>query len=208
MYSSNPDTPEHITHIQDQQIYVTYEVNAEDSPTNRGGIAAYALCGKLNEMMCSLNQETNQITNTSSHLIKSIQFMERRALLIECESNIMANWLKIYCAEKGLLTHLYSTAKLQLHTYHLVLKFVPCDGTFNPNDPEQLHALESEHKLEEGSILTASWIKRPELCAQNQKTTNVKVTCSSPHTANHLLLERVFIANARVIVIKDTQEPI
>ena len=210
----NSDTPEHITcienklHIQDQQIYITYNTNEVDSTTSKGGAAAYMLCGKLNEIMQSLDQESNQVSNTSSHLIKSIQFTERSALLIECESSNTANQLRTYCMEKGLITHLYSTAKIQPCVYCLVLKFVPCDGSFNPNNQEQLHILETEHKLEEGSILSAAWIKRPELWAQNQKTANVKITCSSPYATDHLLLERVFIANARIVIIKDTREPI
>ena len=37
---------------------------------------------------------------------------------------------------------------------------------------------------------------------------NVKVFCASPIVANHLLMERIFISNSRVVVTKDTQEPI
>ena len=88
------------------------------------------------------------------------------------------------------------------------MKFVPCDGTFTPEDKDQLHTIETDHKLEEGTIILAAWIKKPELCLPNQKTANVKVICSSPVTANELLLGRVFIANSRVIIIKDAQEPI
>ena len=73
---------------------------------------------------------------------------------------------------------------------------------------EQIHLIEADHNLESGSIVSASWIKRPELCSPNQKTANVKFLCSSPTVANKLLTEKVFIANTRVIITKDAHEPI
>ena len=88
------------------------------------------------------------------------------------------------------------------------MKFVPCDGSFSPEDENQLRVLETEHNLKVGSIIVASWIKKPEHCAPNQKIANVKVFCSSPIAVNRLLTEHIFIANSRVVVIKDTQEPI
>ena len=98
---------------------------------------------------------------------------------------------------------IYPTSFLPNH-----YKFIPCDGTFTPEDKEQLRAIEEEHKLESGSILSASWIKKPKHRSPNQKTANIKVICSSHIMANHLLLERIFIANTWVIVLKDAQEPI
>ena len=88
------------------------------------------------------------------------------------------------------------------------MKFIPCDGTFAPEDEDQLCTIETDHKLEEGMIILAAWIKKLELHSPNQKMANVKVICSSLVTANKLLLGRVFIANSRVVIIKDVQEPI
>ena len=55
-----------------------------------------------------------------------------------------------------------STVKIQAHTYCIVFKFVPCDGSFLPENKDCLRMLESEHNLKEGSIVGASWIKKPE----------------------------------------------
>ena len=41
-----------------------------------------------------------------------------------------------------------------------------------------------------------------------QKSANIKILCSSPQATNHLLSNHIFIANARVVVVKDMQEPI
>ena len=116
--------------------------------------------------------------------------------------------LKSYFNKKDLLPHICSTAKGQPQPYRLVLKFIPCNGSFSPANEDHLHSLEVDHGIEEGSIIAASWIKKPELRSPNQRTANVKVLCSMPQAANCLLLERVFVTNARVVVIKDTQDPI
>ena len=136
----------------------------------------------------------------------TVQFSKHNGLLIECDSNATATQVRSYCVEENLLTKISTSAKLQSRTYRLVLKFVPCNSTFNPDDTDQLQALEMSHGLAEGSISSATWIKKPELRAPNQKVANVKITCSSPLTTNHLLLKRVFIANTRVVIVKDTQE--
>lgn len=138
----------------------------------------------------------------------TVQFSKHNGLLIECDSNATATQVRSYCVEENLLTKISTSAKLQLHTYHLVLKFVPCNSTFNPDNADQLQVLEMSHDHAEGSISSAAWIKKWGLHAPNQKVANVKITCSSPLTANHLLLERVFVANTRVVVVKDAQEPI
>ena len=188
--SNNPETPIHIMHIvnklqvQERQLYVTSDANAWDLPASRGGAIAYTLCGMLNEQMCSLDQEYNQVTNTSSHLIKSIQLTEHNTVLIQCNSSTTVLCLESYCSEKTILTHICSTAVLQPHTYCLVLKFIPFNGAFSPEDTETLCQWEVEHNLEEGSIVSATWIKKLGLHAQNQKTTNIKCIFPSPHTAN------------------------
>lgn len=212
--SYSPDAPDYVVRIenklriQERQVYIAFDDSVEDSPKERGGPAAYALRGKLNEWIRTLDQETNQVMSQNGQPIKALQFTERSAMLLEFESKEYADRFRAYCAEKNLLTRICSTAKIQTRSYRLVLKFVPCDGSFSPEDTSQLRAIETEHKLEEGTILAASWIKKPERRSPNQKTANVKLICSSPVTANRLLMERIFIANTRVIVIKDTQEPI
>ena len=191
----NPNVPEYITHIenklriQDRQVYIIYDQNTEDSPKDPGSAVAYKLCSKMNKWMCSLDQETSQVSHMASHLIKTLHFTNWSTILIECDSNTMASQLRGYLKNKNLLTCICSTAKSQPHMYCLVMKFIPCNGTFLPHNESHLHSLEEVHRVEEGSIITAAWIKKPEMRLPNQKMANLKVICSSPQTANHLLLE-------------------
>ena len=88
------------------------------------------------------------------------------------------------------------------------MKLVPCDSSFSPDNNDQLCTIKVDHNLERGFILSAAWIKKPELGSPNQITANIKLTCTSPITANQLLTKRVLVANSRVVITKDMQEPI
>ena len=165
----NPNTPEYITCIenklciQDRQLYITFNQSTEDSPKDLGSAAAYKLCSKMNEWMCSLDQEINQVLHTASHLIKTLHFESWSTTLIECNSNTLPDHLKVYLKDKNLLTHICSTVKIQPHTYQLVMRFIPCDGVFSPHNETHLCSLEEVHGIEEGSIISAAWIKKPEM---------------------------------------------
>ena len=70
--SYNPNTSDFITYIknklriQDHQIFITYDQAMSNSPKECGQEVAYALCGKLNEWMCVLDQEEHQVSNTNT----------------------------------------------------------------------------------------------------------------------------------------------
>ena len=170
----NTEVPEYITHIenrlriQERQVYISFDNEVADSPKERSGSAAYALRGKIDEWIRSLDQETNQVTSTSGQPIKALQFTERSAMLLEFDLKSHADHFQTYCKDKELLTCICSTVKIQARTCRVVFKFVPCDGSFSPENKDHLRTLESEHNLEEGSIIAASWIKKPECQAPNQ----------------------------------------
>ena len=201
----NLNMPEYVTrienrlHIQERQVSISFDKEAEDSPTERGGPATYALCEKLNEHLCALDQETNQVSLVVDQHIKSLQITENNTILLEFVSSKSTEHFKQYCNDNTLLSCICSTAKIWPHLYCLVIKFVLCNGSFSPENQDQLCQIEIDHSLETRSIVATSWIKIPELCSPNQKTANVKLACSSPMSANKLLSERVFIANSRVV---------
>ena len=194
--------------IQEHQVYIFIDNEAADSLKERNSSAAYMLRSKINEWIQSLDQETNQITLTSGQPIRVLQFTEHSAMLLEFDSKPHADRFQTYCKDKGLLTCICSTVKIQARTYCVVFKFIPWDSSFSSENKDYLRTMASEHNLEEGSIVAASWIKKPKHRAPNQKMANVKVFYASPTVTNHLLMEHIFILNSRVVIIKDTQEPI
>ena len=143
-HAFNTEVPEYITHIenrlhiQERQVYISYDNEAADSPKERSGSAAYVLRGKINEWIRSLDQETNQVTSTSGQPIRVLQFTERSAMLLEFDSKPHTDRFQTYCKNKELLTCICSTAKIQARTCRVVLKFVPCDSSFSPENKDHL----------------------------------------------------------------------
>ena len=116
--------------------------------------------------------------------------MDRNTVLLEFDSLEAVDFFKVKNAADHFITsHLCPSAVLQPHPHRVVLHFVPCDGSFDLSDMEQLHQIEEDLKLPPHSITSASWIKKPKLRAPNQKLANVKILCASVFTANRLLTE-------------------
>ncbi|KAF8808116.1 hypothetical protein BYT27DRAFT_7030340, partial [Phlegmacium glaucopus] len=78
-------------------------------------------------------------------------------------------------------------ATIKAKGYNLIFKFVPCTGNFDPSDANCISDLESSNNLQPGSISSATWLKRLDRRSPSQKVASLKVVCSSPETANHLL---------------------
>ena len=193
--------------ITAKQAYVSYETNNPKAPKDRGGPAAFQLHMKLNNHMKELDTITNQVNEMSSSAIQALQFTEHSAILMEFKSAKSTKHFKTHRTENSLLTsQICPTARLQPHSYWVILKSVPCTGEFDPTDKTQLHEIEEDLSLPKDSIVTAAWIKKPENCSLKQTMANVKVTCTTVEATNKFLTERIFIANLWVVVTKDLQE--
>jgi hypothetical protein len=118
-----------------------------------------------------------------------------------------ATRFRTYCTQFDLLTSsLGVSARVKNKAYNLVFRFVPCQSSFDPSDPDNISTIESENGLEPGSILSASWLKSPERRSPNQHVASLKVVCLSPEAANHLIRERVYVAGHVVNIRKDLCE--
>ncbi|KAF8799542.1 hypothetical protein BYT27DRAFT_7018197, partial [Phlegmacium glaucopus] len=78
-------------------------------------------------------------------------------------------------------------ATIKTKNYNLIFKFVPCTGDFDPSNPDCLTNIETNNGLPPGSITSASWLKRANRRSPAQSVASLKVSCSSPEAANHLL---------------------
>ncbi|KAF8811844.1 hypothetical protein BYT27DRAFT_7032797, partial [Phlegmacium glaucopus] len=78
-------------------------------------------------------------------------------------------------------------AAIKAKGYNLIFKFVPCTGNFDPSNAVCIADLETSNNLQPGSISSATWLKQVHRCLPNQKVASLKVVCSSPEAANHLL---------------------
>jgi len=81
-------------------------------------------------------------------------------------------------------------------------------STFDLKNADCISELENTNNIPPGPISSASWLKRTDRHSPNQTVASLKVTCTSPKTANHLLCKKVFVAGQVVTVRKDLREPI
>ena len=206
-------TPEHILHIenrlrlQERQIYITLNPDTIILHADRRRTEAIELRTKLNNELSAL--EASRPSPESRHtVIRALQYTDCNALLIEFDTPDSVKAFCSYCTSSNFQSHISPVAKILPRVFHIIMKFVPCDGSFDPKDENQLRIIEKDHDLEEGSIILADWIKKPSRCTPNQKIAHIRFLCASPTIANKLLSGHVFLANALICVQKDLQEPI
>ena len=215
--SHDPSTTDHDIRVQQRLLLASRTILVEinlthaSSPTDRTPQAALKIRDDLNKRLSDLDEGNLELVNSpdDNTKIRGIQTLERGAYLFEMNSPAAADRFRTYCSDFDLLTSsLGVSARVKDKAYNLVFRFVPCQSSFDPSDPDHISAIETENGLEPGSITSASWIKNPERRSPNQHVASLKVVCSSPEAANHLIRERVYVAGHIVTIRKDLREPI
>ncbi|KAJ3472860.1 hypothetical protein NLI96_g13223 [Meripilus lineatus] len=99
---------------------------------------------------------------------------KRQGLIhIEFASPAINNWFLNHGSLA--LTSIHSSAAILPPSYHIICRFVPCNGSFDPDDRSDLDDIETSHGLQKGSIRAAKWIKPPENRKPDQKVANLKI---------------------------------
>ena len=195
--------------IAEKQVYVLFSPTDAKAPKERDGSAAQSLCSKLNALLKPPTNDASTPADVLNPTICALHFTDHNTVLLEFDSaNVVKKFGSINSEHHLLTTHICPSAVILPHSYWVILHFIPCTGSFNPQDMDHLTQIEEDMNLPPHSIITATWIKKPELRSLGQKTANIKLVCALAEAANKLLSECLFVANTRVVVSKDVQEPI
>jgi hypothetical protein len=144
-----------------------------------------------------------------SRAIRSVSIFDKPAMLLEFESSESKDgFVKLCDKNPFLLQEISPKARIRPRTFPVIFRFVPCQGQFDPSNDAHLRIIEQENDLADGSIVSASWCKRPERRSPNQATATLKVACISPETANKLLTGRIRVEDHLVNVRKDMRIPV
>jgi hypothetical protein len=142
-------------------------------------------------------------------VIKGIHMRISGDFILELDSpNSVSRFIEYTNEHIFLLSVLSPGATVKPRTFSLICKFVPCASDFEPSNDECIRKIESDHNLKTGSILAASWLKRPDRRAPTQQVATLKVNCADPQTANALLSGQIAIEEQLITVLKDIREPI
>ncbi|KAG6840467.1 hypothetical protein C0991_006563 [Blastosporella zonata] len=131
------------------------------------------LCTKVNAALATINAGSGSMNKT---LVRGIQAAEKPngdtgTLIVELDTPESAQRLLGYTADDlvdfpgGLLG---TSATVSKHPHHLIVRFVPCDGIFDPDNDNHLRQVEDDNFLPADSIVAASWLKKPIHCSASQ----------------------------------------
>jgi hypothetical protein len=219
----NPSTPENLTRLKQRILQSSCNVLIHTDPDNDKPIDQsniQEIRDKLNQHLHDLDEdqpppfpsaeEPIEPHNKPKTIVSGIQIRRNGDYLLDFNTPESAERFLSYARDHIflLIAHFGTSASIKTKKYPLIMKFVPCNGDFDPQNPRCLSEFETTSNLSKGSITSANWIKRPDRRAPNQQVATLKVTCADAQSANHLLSQKVFVHGHVVTVIKDIHEPI
>ena len=96
----------------------------------------------------------------SSRAVRNVSIFERPSLLLEFDSTeSKSQFAEMIEKNNFLLKELSPKARVHPRTYAVIFRFVPCDGSFDPNKEEHLRDIKKDNDLQANSIPAASWCK-------------------------------------------------
>jgi hypothetical protein len=192
-------------------IMVTRPPSTIPSQLDRSPAKAKEYRSKLTDAITQLDLsdlDTEEEQSIRKISIKGVQILPRGDILLEFSTASMVPLFRRINKEYDLTMCIAPDATIKDRMYPVILKFVPCNGSFSPSDREHLDDLETNTGLDSGSIVSAAWIKPPHARAAKQTVANLKVLCATTEAANRLLTERIYIDGHLVKAHKDLREPI
>ena len=92
--------------------------------------------------------------------VRNVSIFERPSLLLEFNSaESKSQFAEMMKKNDFLLKELSPKAQVHPRTYTVIFRFVPCDGSFDPNKEEHLCHIKRNNDLQANSISAASWCK-------------------------------------------------
>lgn len=142
-------------------------------------------------------------------IIRTAALQSRGGLLLEFDSSDSANRFRYYIATSPDLKEKFGPeAAISELTYKLVMRFIPCDGGFEPSNPDHLRVIEEYNGLEAFSIVSITWCRPITKRAANQSFATATAFISSAQSANRILHDNFYISDKRITVQKDTRQPL
>ena len=119
--------------------------------------------------------------------IRGVKILNNFDVLLEFDSDASTNLFRKHA--DTILSQFCTSARIRPRLFPLIFRFVPCKGSFDPEDASHIRDMEEDNGAPPNSIASAVWCKKPDLRSANQQTANLKVFCSSPDNANFFLKE-------------------
>ena len=182
--------------IKDRQILLDVD---PDHPTLRKDLTKRELIDFIQKAIAKLDP-----TNSPTIQIKAIATTKNGSPILELNSPEAATWLKDPIRKRTFLDHLGGKVQVKERLYQLVVPFLPT--SVKTDDSMTLRAIERESDLTTHSIARMKWIKDPSRRSANQRRAHALISTTSPHAANHLIKEGLYLDQTRFHPRKDRKE--
>jgi hypothetical protein len=163
---------------------------------------------KSQEQIIEALQEIVKATgNLGKHKIRKLYKLSNQTILIEWFAQESAEWNTTPEINEKFEEAIGPLAKLKVRTYAVLGQFIPL-YTFDPADEEHLQDVEETNGYEDGAIVRAKYIKKPQRRKPGQTTAHVIFEFRKPETANEAINRGMKICNKHISARKLQKDPV
>lgn len=160
-----------------------------------------AIVLKLKTALANIRDKDTPVGN-----IKAVLTLHNGGLIVELESESLAEWLRLPASKEALKEQFDNAVSFRTRTFPIVAEYLPIQ--IQIHEDTLLRSIEQDNNLLINSIVSARWIKPPTRRSPTQRKAFALLHIADPHTANLILKEGICIGNERISVRKDKREPI
>ena len=151
------------------------------------------------------NKAIHGIDDPPEYHFVSAHWLGNGGVLLEVDSEEAEGWLNVPVTRASFLDRVAPDASVKERAFPTVVQFVPL--FFKPEKEAEIHQVERDNDLPDGSILHACWIKPAYCQAHDQTCSHIIFVASTTDAANKMLTSSLVVYQKRVYAEKCKMEP-
>ncbi|KNZ78645.1 hypothetical protein J132_11086 [Termitomyces sp. J132] len=187
-------------------VLIKFNPMDDSAPTDPSVTGTSKLQDALNKMLKTLNNKQTslnqgkdreiKVTTLKTHAI-GLKIINSSVYLTEFDTTDSADRFQHYATEYWeVINDIFSNSLDVIDKrFNLIVRFIPCEGPFDPDNFNNLHTIELKKSLPSMSITLALWLKNPDLRSPKQSVASLKITCNNPKTTNDIVHGQIFICS-------------
>ena len=184
--------------VKQKQVLISIPT---DSPLAPGKTTHARLVEKINAALEAIKKE-----NSPDTIIKAVNQFRNGNTVLELTTEAAASFLREPATKQAFVTALDPEATIKDRAYTVIFQFVPL--TFDPDRKTNIINLEKENRWDEGTILSARWVKPPGRRTNDQQVAHLMATFKDPQSANNAIREGFTLNHQKLQAKKNKREPI
>ena len=125
------------------------------------------------------------------HCFISTQRLGNGGVLLEIDSESATRWLNVPETQASFLNQFTLNTSFKEQAFPIIVQFIPLH--FKPDKAPEIHQVEKDNGLPDGSLLCAHWIKLAHRRARDQTCGHVILVASTADTTNKMLTNSLVV---------------